>query len=348
MTHSHNHQIIRPLTYLSKDLTTEARAVVRYAAGQEASVRRAFMEFIDNVQSEDMVASVRVLLERGDIQGALDSIQPYVQRFGSDLTDVFMDTAYDEGSRLRNLLGGGFAAAGFDPTYPRAAQLMRDTRLDLITNFTAQQELVTRRALVAAINSGDGPLEAARVFRDTMGLTPAQQDMIDSFQNALEVGNSSTLDRVLRDRRYDTQIEASLGEDGEPLTADQIETMVGRYTDRMLSMRADTIARTETQRILNLARDESTRQVVAQAGFSPGQVVRTWTAVQDARTRDSHAMLDGQERGLNEPFETEDGVELMFPGDPDAPPEETINCRCVLQIDFSDDVKSDDAGDDEE
>ena len=321
-------------------MASEAEAVTRYAAQQERSVRRAFMEFVQNVKSEEMMAEVRAALASGDINEALDLIDPYVARFGNELTDVFMETAYDEGLRLRNLLGGGYIAVGFDPTYPRAAELMRENRLTFLEDFSTQQKDAIRAVLTEAMDTGLGNIEASRAFRDVIGLTQYQQGMVDSYQDLLERGSSQALDRVLRDRRFDSTVASAI-ENDEVLTADQIEMMVGRYTDRLLDMRAETIARTETQRILNEARDEATRQIVDQAGFEPGQVIRTWVAVNDARTRDSHAGLDGQERGLDEPFETEDGVEIMYPGDPDAPAEEVINCRCTLAIDFADDVKGD-------
>lgn len=54
---------------------------------------------------------------------------------------------------------------------------------------------------------------------------------------------------------------------------------------------------------------------------------REWRAVFDMRTRHAHRQLDGQLRGIDEPFEV-DGEEIMFPGDPAAPGYLIYNCRC--------------------
>lgn len=54
---------------------------------------------------------------------------------------------------------------------------------------------------------------------------------------------------------------------------------------------------------------------------------REWRAVFDMRTRHEHRQLDGQLRGIDEPFEV-DGEEIMFPGDPAAPGYLIYNCRC--------------------
>ena len=59
------------------------------------------------------------------------------------------------------------------------------------------------------------------------------------------------------------------------------------------------------------------------------EVKKKWLAVHDNRVRDTHAELDGQEVGIDEPFKVDvDGVtmEIDYPGDPTAPPELTYNC----------------------
>lgn len=64
------------------------------------------------------------------------------------------------------------------------------------------------------------------------------------------------------------------------------------------------------------------------------KVRKKWIATLDARTRDSHAELDGQVVDVDEPFITHnrDGslAEIMFPGDPQADGEQVWNCRCTL------------------
>jgi SPP1 gp7 family putative phage head morphogenesis protein len=59
------------------------------------------------------------------------------------------------------------------------------------------------------------------------------------------------------------------------------------------------------------------------------QAKKVWMATNDSRTRDAHLELDGQEAWKDEPFENEFG-KIMFPGDPDAAPENVYNCRCKL------------------
>ncbi len=88
--------------------------------------------------------------------------------------------------------------------------------------------------------------------------------------------------------------------------------------------RARRIARTETHTAAMVGQFEAARS-------SPLQWRKTWLATEDKRTRESHVEANGQERDLEEPFEV-GGEELMFPGDPDGSPSNTINCRCSLEL----------------
>lgn len=54
---------------------------------------------------------------------------------------------------------------------------------------------------------------------------------------------------------------------------------------------------------------------------------KLWLATRDSRTRDSHVLLDGELREVNEKFSNG----CMHPGDPHGRPEEVYNCRCAMR-----------------
>lgn len=56
---------------------------------------------------------------------------------------------------------------------------------------------------------------------------------------------------------------------------------------------------------------------------------KEWIATKDERTRDAHLELDRVVVKVDEPFENEIG-QIMYPGDPDADPANTYNCRCTI------------------
>lgn len=59
-------------------------------------------------------------------------------------------------------------------------------------------------------------------------------------------------------------------------------------------------------------------------------LMKTWVAVMDGRTRHAHRLLDGQTVPVNEPFDSEFHDDIMFPGDPEAEPGDIYNCRCTM------------------
>lgn len=61
---------------------------------------------------------------------------------------------------------------------------------------------------------------------------------------------------------------------------------------------------------------------------------QVWMATLDDRTRDSHAMMDGEKVDVGKRFSNG----LRFPGDPKGAPEEVYNCRCtiVAEVEASD------------
>ena len=90
-----------------------------------------------------------------------------------------------------------------------------------------------------------------------------------------------------------------------------------------LSQRARTIARTEVSRARNAGKVEGMKM----AGFTHYK----WVSYNDARSRKGHAAMNGQKRKIGKPFKNkETKIEILYPGDPAAPPSETINCRCTV------------------
>lgn len=82
------------------------------------------------------------------------------------------------------------------------------------------------------------------------------------------------------------------------------------------------IARTEGHRI----QTQATMDACFKAKDRGADVVKQWDATLDARTRDSHAKVDGEIRELDKEFSNG----LMFPGDPSGGAAEVVNCRCAL------------------
>ena len=88
---------------------------------------------------------------------------------------------------------------------------------------------------------------------------------------------------------------------------------------------AKRIAQTERNRVQAQARSDTIREA-AEAGV----VMHKRWSTRMVNSRDSHVALNGVEIPEGEKFHTIWGNSLAYPGDPDAPAREVINCHCVL------------------
>jgi hypothetical protein len=86
--------------------------------------------------------------------------------------------------------------------------------------------------------------------------------------------------------------------------------------------RALLIARTEGGRIQN----QAAMDACTKAKTKGANVVKQWDSTLDAKTRDSHARVDGETRELDERFSNG----LKYPHDPGGGAAEVCNCRCAL------------------
>jgi SPP1 gp7 family putative phage head morphogenesis protein len=122
------------------------------------------------------------------------------------------------------------------------------------------------------------------------------------------------------DVRAKTVESINSGMSGEKLKS-QIEDITG-YSE----FRADTIGRTEAQSAFNGGQLDGAR---ALGEFGPQY--KRWMSVGDSRTRKTHERADGQVVAVDDKFEI--GTSRMDrPLDRSAPPEESINCRCLMEL----------------
>jgi hypothetical protein len=108
---------------------------------------------------------------------------------------------------------------------------------------------------------------------------------------------------------------------GEEEGARRLQAVVG---DNYARSAATRVARTEVHTAVNQATQRST---VATSAETNVEFNKVWISTEDSRTRPTHIDADGQTVGINEHFIVGE-ARLMFPGDPEGPPKEVINCRC--------------------
>ncbi len=293
----------------------------------ENDLQRALISAVTASRDVATLAELERLILSGRLEEALEAAAAAgAVRLADEVTSVFVLAGRDTSEFLSDVLE---VAVGFDQVNDRAVDVMRRERLRLIREFSAEQRAATREALTDGIARGANPVEQARAFRGSLGLTAKQQRAVNNFRDMLSAGSREALSRGLRDRRFDGTIERAIRLE-EPLSGAQVERMVGRYRERTLAFRARTIARTEALRAVHQGSQEAYRQAADEGHVDLGELVQTWVTAGDERVRGSHRPMNRQRRPFGEPFVSGSGSMLQHPGDSDAPASETVQCRCAL------------------
>lgn len=340
------------------------RRLLRHIESLEPAIRDEFLRAIRGVRNEANVGLIAELLEAGQVDAAATALGINAARF-AELTEQVRN-AYLAGGRygaatmpvLRMdptmIVAGGYTpatrqariSARFDMRNPRAEQWLAEHSSRLVREIVADQRNLIRLALTAGMEAGRNPRETAldivgrmaggRRQGGLVGLTEAQGRWVVNARRALASGNpaemASYFDRARRDKRLDGIVRRAIAA-GQPVSEADIERIVGRYSDRLLALRGEMIARTESITAFASGRDEAVVQAVEAGGAKPENVRKVWRATMDSRTRDAHAELNGTEVGLNEAFQSPTGARLLHPGDSSqgAGPADVIGCRCIVE-----------------
>ena len=299
---------------------------------EEARIANIFRVAIRELRDEIDLDELARLLEQGRLAEALDRLSVAADRLGA-ASNVSFVTAGQSAADLLN--SAGLARIVFDQVNINAVAAMQRSRLNLIREFTDEQRRATSLALVSGVEAGINPRDQARNFRDSVGLTETQWRHVQNYRSALERvgqggrGQLAALDRELRDRRGDRQIRAAVKR-GQPLPPAKVDWLVRRYSERYIKHRAEVIGRTEALRAVHQGNEELYRQAIADGLIDARDIERTWRTRLDTRERKTHRYLNGEKRDWGEVWQTVNGS-LRYPGDPEAPAVETIQCRCALQ-----------------
>nr|WP_226895704.1 phage portal protein [Luteolibacter marinus] len=230
------------------------------------------------------------------------SREPWEKRMKSKVSRYLMD------ARAETLRKLGAAAAGKSVETRDALDVLFDLA-PWLEKWIQGLSQIDRNAMEAA---------GAELWTDELGkddpLTmPADEVALAIARRENRLKNAG--ERVWRDVKTAVETAIDEGQTNEQLAATIKSTFQG-----IDEVRARTIANTEITVSYEVARDMTFR--------AAGVEWTKWLAAGDGRERDSHRAAHGQIREAGEPFDVGD-AKLQFPGDPEGPPEEVINCRCV-------------------
>ena len=309
----------------------------------EPRLREAILRAIaKTVEGVDMTA-LEQAFARGHLDDAMAAI-PWTDvgepALRAAYVTILTDTYDQAGQATATDLGGRLdMGVSFSLDNPRATAWAESVAATRVTDVSDETVSAIRSILSRGFEEGIHPYDMARMIRgpkdpetgqytsSVIGLTERQAHAVYNYRDTLQ----------------NDDIERS---------TEQEDRMVERYRDQLVLLRAETIARNETMK----ASSEGQRELWHQAkvdGYLRGTERRIWIDTGDERECVECAEMadtygdDTQAIGLDEPYVTPDGEEIMVPSDIH------IQCRCVdglVQADVQDtaDAQPDDEQPDDE
>lgn len=305
----------------------------RLLALTEGRLRRSWCAVVQHLRGENSPAAIEARL------GMPEPVVGIVEAAGKFAADAH--AAYvAAGQAAARALSSAPAIAvrkkllHFDAADPPAVEWAVKNRLDKIRQITEDQRTMIREVLVRMARSGRNPREVARELQASIGLTDYQAGVVARYREDLEAGGArlrAALERELTSGHADKTVLAALRNE-TAIPPGRIDTMVEQYRANWQRFRAETIARTEGLRVAHQGTEELYRQAIDRGDVDAEQLESEWLHSPRAASRherEFHRSMHGQRRPYGEPFESGLGNLLRYPGDPDAPIEETAGCRCT-------------------
>lgn len=311
----------------------------------ERAVRKVFLKWgVKAVRVRELVEALKAGNEARVLQllGVTpETLSPILE----ELQGSFIAAGRAQLAQLpRGIVGG----ASFGIANPAVGDYLSAKSARLIQDITQEQRLIVRSVMKDVADARQNPLSAVKQLigvkgptgqriGSVIGLSHNQYDYVANMRremaDPLEMHKYFT--RKRRSKLFDATVKKALAE-GRPIPAETIDRMAAAYTDNLLKLRAEAIARTEYKVAVQSARHESVQMLIGQGQLQAQDITRVWDATGDMGTRPTHRDLHDQRVAWNEPFVSNSGFQMMYPGDSSlgAPAEEVVNCRCMARIEI--------------
>ena len=318
--------------------------------------KREYLAALDALRPPIKTAFLRWSAGRVDLAN-VSAIERFVAQDNVEAIMASMDISGTSQSDITETVRGAYKSGGefeapearitFDINSSESAAIIASEAASLTTAITSSQREGIQTAISSGLRTGTNPRTTALdiVGRRTrggvrkggiVGLSGQQSEWVTSSRAELRASDPASLKSYLkrkrRNKRYDSQVRKAINS-GKPLTVAQVNKITGAYADRLLILRGETIARTESISAMNAGRDAAWDQSVREGKVSRDFITASWSSTGDARTRDAHQAMNGQVRQHGEPFNSPTGALMLHPGDTSygARGGDVVNCRCFKQ-----------------
>lgn len=287
------------------------QATHRIADANYPLFRRLMLDAWGNWRDHLDVAAIFSALVAGNTSGAVALAQNAWMGAANDFyltaRQVMMDTL-EAGANavipftedlLSEALGGPVSISFDAPASLRVQQVINQEAGRLITQIGETERMAIRDLILAAARDGRSPFETARDIRQFIGVTAPQAQTLIRVRSAMQAAG---------------------------VRPDRIEARIAVRTRKMINYRARVIARHESIRAAQAGAQETWKEASAQGLINPDQFKRRFIVTDDERTCPICIPMDGQERGLEDPFES------PYNGARALNPPIHIQCRCAMRL----------------
>lgn len=303
----------------------------RIAARLEPRTAQAFLAAVTKLQSQIDEAELRSALAGGHVA----SIEAAVATGGNLMTilgDGVLERALRDASTATGragaqvLTGVRGLSVRFNAMDPRVVLFAREQVGELIVAVDEDVRAAVRIVVALGQEQGLTLTQQARAIREVVGLPPNWANAPLNLRKDILAGDVA----AATGRRLSAADKAQIRKRIAKGTIDEafLNRMQTRYTESLISLRSQTIARTENHRAANNGQREGWKQAVEQ-GALPKTLRRHIIVVPDDRLRATHAAVPGLNpdgRELDEFFDTPMGRMLQPPWEP--------SCRCGVGLMF--------------
>lgn len=255
-------ELVQIAKELPAGLAAQQQAMLNMADKFEPALRRTLTVAINQATSRADLAALTTALATGDQAtiAAACGLDHFDTGLG-DLRDQMLQAFMDAGATMADLISSGAAglpiAVKFDPMNPASVAAASNASDGLYSRITliGQETRDAIHAIVARqVAAGANPAVAARQIVQVVGLNAPQAVALANYRAALEAGNLGAAQGYSIGGSA-AKVIGTAGKKGG-LSPDQIEKLVESYRQRLLRMRASTIARTESMHAVAVGNED--------------------------------------------------------------------------------------------
>lgn len=306
---------------LTAQLIRKAGAASSRLSASKSKSERAIINAFNHIRTTLSTAGIHQQMQFGNYEGAIDAIVLPFHALGDSLVQIYLNAAQEFTDNIGQQIG---QHVSFNPAQPRVVSEMRNLRAFFIQDLNATMRSAVRDVVLHGLTYDWTIDQMVVAMMNTPGLTSRDLVAIENYRQGIERGDMRRLLQTdVRDRRYDAAVMNGTAADRH------LVRMVAAKERLTRQISLNRLVQTETLRAQSMGRNALLEQLVDLGTIEAENVQRTWRSALLPRTRDSHAAQHGETRNLNEAFSNG----LMYPGDPNGPASEVINCQCDLTID---------------